>query len=83
MAEARFSCQSHSALSLNNLSRLHDLIQKKANDSSAVEAAASAHRADDLKTLSLRPAEGWKKVQSRLQSFFVEKITTPAVMKWK
>ena len=93
MSEARFSCGHTSMISLNNLARLHDLIQSKANDSkSRVEevpaptaaeqalAAAQAEAADrDLAMLRLRPADGWARVLGRLKDFFVEGKTTPIV----
>lgn len=75
MREARFSCQMSSLMSLNNLARLHDLICTRAGPC----VAAATHREEDMKTLSLRPADGWARVLARLKGLFAEAKTTPAV----
>lgn len=82
MNEARFSCPLNNLIGLNNLSRLHDLIKKKVEESqvTAAQALATAQRDDDMKLLSLRPPESWTRVLGRLQSSSPDKASTPAVI---
>lgn len=86
MSEARFSCGHAAMITLNNLARLHDLIESKAKDRSAekaLEKAQTESASRDMETLRLRPADGWARVLGRLKDFFVEGKTTPVVSYWQ